>query len=400
VVPQELAIYEDLTARENLVFRDKAALIFMLAAPFLLTLGMGLVTGRYSATSSGPSGISVIIVNQDNGILGQALVDTMYSEELSSLLAPSTGDSAVAARQSVDGDQVSAAVIVPQGFTDSIIPTAGGESTGATIPIELYANPTRPTSVGILQTILDAFITQMNVQSVSAQVIVQQLVVNGLIPASEAVERGREIGLRQNASTTGTSIYLESKIDEGKAASFDILAYMAPGMAMMFLMYVVSRGGYSFLEERQTGTLARLQMSPTTTAQVLGGKVFGIFLAGAAQMFILIAASAVFFQLNWGNPLPVILLVLASVTGAVGWGMLILAFAKTAGQVSAIGSAVMLMFGILGGSFFQVNFMPGWFKSLRQITPNAWSIDGFTILARGGGLMDITGILLTLCVMG
>ena len=31
----------------KLVFRDKAALTFMLLAPFLLTLGLGFVTGAY-----------------------------------------------------------------------------------------------------------------------------------------------------------------------------------------------------------------------------------------------------------------------------------------------------------------------------------------------------------------
>jgi ABC-2 type transport system permease protein len=30
----------------RLMFRDRAALIFMLLAPFLLTIGMGFVTGR------------------------------------------------------------------------------------------------------------------------------------------------------------------------------------------------------------------------------------------------------------------------------------------------------------------------------------------------------------------
>ena len=37
----------------RLVFRDRAALILMLVAPFLLTLGMGLVTGRFSGNTSG-----------------------------------------------------------------------------------------------------------------------------------------------------------------------------------------------------------------------------------------------------------------------------------------------------------------------------------------------------------
>ena len=36
----------------KLAFRDRAALIFMLLAPFALTLGMGAVTGRFSGGSS------------------------------------------------------------------------------------------------------------------------------------------------------------------------------------------------------------------------------------------------------------------------------------------------------------------------------------------------------------
>ena len=40
----------------RLAFRDRAALILMLLAPFLLTLGMGIVTGRFSGGSS--TGIS------------------------------------------------------------------------------------------------------------------------------------------------------------------------------------------------------------------------------------------------------------------------------------------------------------------------------------------------------
>jgi len=35
----------------KLTFRDRAALVFMLLAPFLLTIGMGFVTGRFSGSS-------------------------------------------------------------------------------------------------------------------------------------------------------------------------------------------------------------------------------------------------------------------------------------------------------------------------------------------------------------
>jgi hypothetical protein len=64
------------------MFRDRAALTFMLLAPFLLTIGMGFVTGRFSGGSTGLSDIPVIIVNLDNEELGNALEDVFNSEEL------------------------------------------------------------------------------------------------------------------------------------------------------------------------------------------------------------------------------------------------------------------------------------------------------------------------------
>ena len=181
---------------------------------------------------------------------------------------------------------------------------------------------------------------------------------------------------------------------------FDVLAYMAPGMALMFLMFTVANGGRTLLAERTQGTLSRLLTSPTTASQVLEGKVLGTYLTGVVQMLILILASTLLFQLKWGDPLAVLVLVLAAVLGAVGWGMLITALARTPGQVSAIGSAVMLSFGILGGGFTNPGSMPRWFTIISKITPNAWGLDGFTTLALGGRLVDILGPVLGLLVMG
>jgi ABC-2 type transport system permease protein len=171
-------------------------------------------------------------------------------------------------------------------------------------------------------------------------------------------------------------------------------------MALMFLMYTVSYGGRSLLAERAQGTLPRLLVSPVSTQQVLGGKTTGVYLTGLAQMSILIVASALFFKLRWGDPLGVSMLILAAVAGATGWGMLITALARTPGQVSTIGSALTLMFGILGGAFIDIGSMPPWFQALSKITPNAWGIEGFTILALGGSLEDILVPIVALWVMG
>lgn len=195
-------------------------------------------------------------------------------------------------------------------------------------------------------------------------------------------------------------MYLNSSTADGEAVKFDILAYLAPGMALMFLMYTVSYGGRSILAEKSQGTLPRLLVSPTSPSQILGGKVFGIFLTGAAQMLILIGASSLFFQLKWGDPIGVIVLVLAAVFGATGWGMFITAMARTPSQVASIGTAIMLIFGIMGGSFISLDQMHPAIQAFSKITPNAWALDGFTTLGLGGTLADLSTPILALLTMG
>jgi ABC-2 type transport system permease protein len=391
----------------KLVFRDKAALTLMLLAPFALTLGMGAVTGRFSGgTSTGLSDIPLIIINQDGGELGNALVETFSSVELADLIESSMGTDFTKARASVDADEAAAVILIPEGFTNSIIPAEGAPSSTGIVQIELYSNPTRPNSVGVIKTILEQFLSQVEVGRIGGQVAVTELLINGLITPDQAPAVGQSIGESQ-ATSSGSSIVLNQVTAGGEEVKFDVLAYLAPGMALMFLMFTVTYGGRSLLVEEAAGTLPRLLVSPTSSAQILGGKIFGIFLTGVAQLLILIGGTTLMFRLNWGNPYPVILMVLASVLGATGWGVLLTALLKTPGQAGAIGSAVMLIFGILGGSFTNMQLLPSSIQFLARITPNYWGLQGFTTLAAGGNfngivtpLVWLSGMFLLLFTIG
>jgi linearmycin/streptolysin S transport system permease protein len=388
----------------KLIFRDRAALIFMLLAPFLLTIGMGFVTGRFSGGSSGLSDIPVVIVNLDQDQLGNALADVFSSEELADLMEPAASSDPGAARRLIDEDKAAAAVIIPEGFTRSIIPAEGTASDQNFAPpepveIEVYTNPTHPTSAGVVKAIVDEFMSRVEESRTSGMTSIVQLMQAGLLSPQNVKSEAQD--LFQNVDTNETTaITLKTNREGAAAIQFDILAYMAPGMALLFLMYTVSYGGRSILAERTQGTLPRLLVSPTSTSEFLGGKVLGIFFTGVAQVGILILASTVFFGVKWGDTLGLAILILAAVFGATGWGMLITALARSPAQIGSVGSAVMLIFGILGGSFISLDQMPAYVRTLSKITPNAWGLDGFTTLALGGRLPNLIQPITALLIMG
>lgn len=392
----------------KLAFRDRAAIILMLAAPFLLTLGMALITGRLaspSGQSSGPSQIPVLIINQDGEALGNALVETFQSPELEELLEPKVVTDLESARQAVDEDQVAGVVLVPPGFTRSIIPVFNQPvETTQVVQLQFYANPARPNSSAIIETILQEFLSRVEEGRITGMTAVTQMIQSGILAPQNALAYGQEMGkqLESTAPLAQPSLTLElvGTPAEVPSAPFDVMAYMAPGMALLFLMFTVTYGGRSFLAERRQRTLQRMLTSPTAVAQILAGKMLGTYITGVLQLVILIGGSSLLFNLRWGDFAGVAVLILLATFAATGWGMMITAFARTPGQVSTIGSAVMLLFGILGGSFVSLEQMAAPVRLLSRITPNAWGLDGFTILALGGTLTDLGRPLTGLLVMG
>jgi len=392
--------FKDLT----LMFRDRAALTFMLLAPFLLTVGMGFVTGRFSGGSTGLSDIPVVIVNLDQQDLGNALEELFNSEDLADLVEPAASSDPEAARRLIDDDQASAAIIIPAGFTDSIIPKDESNFDQSfvesePVQIEVYTNPSRPTGAGIIKSIVDEFISRVEEGRTSGMTSMVGLMQSGLLDPQNLEAEARAL-FENVEETESTAITLKTNTEGTEAVEFDLLAYFAPGMALMFLMYTVSYGGRSILAERAQGTLPRLLITPTSNTQVLGGKVLGIFFMGVAQVGILILASTMFFQVQWGDALGVVTLILAAVFGATGWGMLITALARSPAQAGSTGSAVMLIFGILGGSFIELEQFPPFLQTISKITPNAWGLDGFTTLALGGTLKNLTEPITALLIMG
>jgi ABC-2 type transport system permease protein len=383
----------------QIIFNDRSALIMILLAPLLLTLGLGFVTGAFG-TDDGPSGISdiaVIIVNADAGVLGENLVALFKSDDLAPLFVVTEGADVTAARQQVDEDSAAAVVFVPSGFTAGMIPDAQSGETAAADPIQLYTNPNTPISASIVEAIVNQFVGIVETGVTKTTVTIRQLVTAGVLTGQDVGTVVPEIGMRLNSADAAPLITLANSRSEAQADSFDPLAFLAPGMALFFLMYTATVGGRSVRQERENGTLNRMLTTPTSETQILAGKMVGTFLTGVLQVGVLIIGTSLLFGVRWGSWAGVILLICAAAIAATGWGLIFAAFFKSSAQINAVGNAVMLLFGIVSGTFVQ--FGDGVVDQIGKVTPNKWALDGFIVLGEGGGLADIGGNIAALLLM-
>ncbi|MCO6452925.1 MAG: ABC transporter permease [Caldilineales bacterium] len=371
-------------------FRDRNGILLMLAAPLVLAVIIGAAFGGFGGDDPTLiTDIPLIIVNQDAGDLGEGIVDVFASDELSDLLEPLVMDDLVEAKRQVEQGESRAVVFIPADFSDTV-----RSQQNAATAIELFTDPAATISPIVIRSILTEVVNGYNAGIVGGRVGVMQLLQQGDVPASEMARLPSVLSetLSAQAGQNASQIELETAvIGDPNADDWNPLAYFAPSMAILFLMFTLFDASRSILREEEDGTLQRMISSPTAFSQILAGKNGGVFVTGVLQLGILIGASALFFGVKWGSsPFNVILMIVAVVAAASSLGAFITAFARDATQAAIIGSAIALIFAILGGNFFVAQAYPDWLQPLSRLTINRWALDGFTDLSlRGGGFRDI-----------
>ncbi|KAA3664971.1 MAG: ABC transporter permease [Chloroflexi bacterium] len=387
-------------------FRDRNALILMIAAPLVLSAIIGSAFGGFiSGNNPAPfDAIPVLVVNADNGELGQDFVDILSEGDLEELLAPTGMDDLAAARELVQQGEARAAVFIPENFSDVMMGQADASTPAI---IQFYPDPSATLTPNIVRGIIVQIVNGFSSAAIGGEVAVTQLIAEtggvgvDMANIGDAIGNELQSGVGNN---TAVSLNTISVGDDDATADISPFAFFAPSMGILFLMFAMMDGTRSILDEDREGTLDRLISTPTSNTEILLGKIGGVFLTGLLQFVVFVIASRFIFQLNWGSSLSgLIVMTLAVVLAFTSLGALIAAFAKDINQANIIGTVVTLLFAALGGNFAPAQNFPSWLEQLSKITITRWGLDGFSDLTiRGLGFSDIlleSGVLLGLAVV-
>ena len=156
----------------SILFRDRAALLLIIAGPLLLTIGMGLVTGSFNRDDDAPaiSRIPLIIVDQDGGPLAVSLADLLTGDDLGELLAPQRGDDETAALEQVRRGDAAAAVIIPAGFSAALTPDPATGDLPPAVALRVYGDPGSPIGAGVVRGIVEEFTNRVQTGVTTVQV--------------------------------------------------------------------------------------------------------------------------------------------------------------------------------------------------------------------------------------
>jgi ABC-2 type transport system permease protein len=389
------------------VFKTPFALVMMFGAPLLIT---GLLYFAFGSMSGGgdldlqPVRVQIVNVDQpgvQNGGLaaGQMLVDFLQSDEVGDLLQVTLAADEAAARAAVEGQRADVAVIIPADFTSAAL-APGGEAT-----VVQYEDPTLTIGPGIVEDLVDQFIDGFVGTKITADVVSRQL------PGDEAAQRASA-----QAAAMAYAAWLESSGHghPGEASSrFQTYSPAAaeppPGqgtgsiagtmiaMTIFFAFFMGANSAESIVREDEGGTLQRLFTTPTSHADILGGKFAAVVLTLVVQVVVLLLASSLIFGIRWGQLPAVASVTLGLIVVAAGFGVLLMSLIQNTRQTGPVMGGVMTLTGMLGGLFTSgIPNMPAAFDTVRLAMPQGWAMYGWELAVDGAG---VGRVLLPVAVM-
>ena len=119
------------------------------------------------------------------------------------------------------------------------------------------------------------------------------------------------------------------------------------------------------------------------------GKLIVSFLVGFASTVVVWNATALLRGPDGGSIIAVTLLIAVGVAAAMGITAIAAGFARTTDQAASATAFIVVIFGMLGGTFFPIGRAAGVLSVASRITPHFWLMEGLQHTAAGDGVVEI-----------
>ena len=322
--------------------------------------------------------IPVVVVEQSHGQVTDATLNAIKGMSLYDVKDIITDPDK--AKQMVQNGQVKAAIILPSNY-DNLNDT---QAKSVIVDVDSSDQMASSAVVPATQALFNQISNQMGLQKLNAM---------HLTPAETSASNIQVQSNQVAAASQGidfqsvmNSINLQINKMYGDIKYIDFLVPAVIGMTVLFgCMFGM---GDALAGERERGELARLFMTPTSIATVVGGKIISKLSIEIVRALILIAAAIILFGIVIKGSMLLTLLVL--ILGAlcfVGFGVMISARVSTQEDYMQMVMPITMPMMFVSGVFYPIETMPWIFQKLAYIFPLTYVNDALrAVMLKGVGI--------------
>jgi ABC-type Na+ efflux pump permease subunit len=362
-------------------------LLIFIAIPLGMTALIGIIFAPRTEGKELPP-IPVLVVDEDKGLASKLLVSAFDADQLKKMFQVTVTDRA-------DGDKrmgrgkASAMVVIPKAFTLDLLDAKP-------VTLLVVKNPGEQFLPDVVEEFMNTLAVMLSgvVQAFADEVKGIRAMLDMKLDAFPWERLGPEFGRAQKKVVAAAKyldpLLLRLKTEETKAAGArpqvtvsHLFSIILPGMAVMFLLFIVQTIMRDLLSDREDGKLRRMMATPLRPLELIAARIAGGFLMGLFVLAVMVAVGTLVFRVAWGPFGYFALLAAVAAFWTAAFFALFHALVRNRNQAGALGAPIILVFSLFGGSMMNPEVMPKAFKAVGVLTPNRWFIDGAALVREG-----------------
>jgi ABC-2 type transport system permease protein len=366
------AIWLTVQNEARLLVKDPIVLFMLLFAPVVIITVAGYSLG--SLYGGVANSFRLPVVNLDRGPASDAIVEALRKERsitLETLDDPDRARLLVSTRA-----RTPVAILIPAG-------TSAAVAEGRQPRLILFVDPVRRIEVNTLELRIDTLCRKITEQ---ARAMAQKQIEASGKDLREQVSRLsgdlEHFQISQTPMLPGDLGFVEQPANPGEAVAVNAFDQYVPGFGITFLLIGMMLGiALTLFDERDWGTLKRLQVSGAPLTGLLLGKLFARLIVGVAQMVLLFAVGWALFGITLGrSPLALLIPTIGISFAAAALGLVVASISPAHDSVMPLGVTVSMAMAAIGGCWWPLDFEPSWMRALANWMPTTWTMQAFNDL--------------------
>lgn len=393
-----------------LLIRDKMGLSILFIMPMVLIFIMTLIQDAAFRTLN-EEGIPLLVVNEDQDSLGFRIENGLKNSDLVTFHNEINGKRATKSElyKAVKEGKFLIGIVIPKGTTKAIqadVKRLVDESLGEDVStlkltskeIEMVIDPIASKSfvtsiTSQLREFISSIRTRVMFETFNAQIAT-------LIPNDVDVKQSE---YSNQQAVTYKEVYASEISGE---LTPNAVQHNIPAWTIFAMFFIVLPLVSSIMKEKEEGSVFRFHTIPASYFLQINAKLVVFIIICLIQFFLMLLIGLVFLPmfglpvLQLGNSyIAILVMALGCALAAAGFGVLVGSLAATQQQGAVLGSLSILIFSAIGGIWVPAYVMPSIMRTISEISPLKWAMDGFYgLFLRGEGLVEILPHFLKLAV--
>ncbi|MGL4107538.1 ABC transporter permease [Clostridium sp. LP20] len=312
-------------------WRDKQSLISMMLVPIFLILILGnALKSNEDFTARNIDKVNVLYVNNGTGEGSKTFEDFINREELKEIIEPNKIDNIEEGKSLIESRKYDALVLYDESLEGKL---------------QVVGSDYNELGVSIVKSVVDTYSSSANTYEALAKI------------------NAKDFSFIKHNNLSEETITVSGK----KPSSID---YYAITMLVMIIMYGSIYGNFA-IDKSYYGTVGnKIKSAPVKPGSIFIGEGIGVVLTIMLQVIVLLLVSNFVFGVNFGNSIPLILLVSLSLSVlSTLLGMLACMVTKKGLIGLALLNVLVPILTFLSGGFVKVNFS-GIIGGIAKMTPN------------------------------